>query len=314
MAAAYDTPVVGWNAGWANTLRLWAAHSVEGFDLDSFNRGDFVGAATREEVARTISRVLYPDDTTPTGKELRLKQEYFFTAASLADILRRFMDEHGDLRRLPEKVAIQLNDTHPAIAGPELVRLLHDEHRIPFDEAMEIWRAARCPTPTTRFCPRRWSAGRRTCSAVSCPVTWRSWTASTTPMPRRTRRARSSIREPGRGEDGRAQLRHGHKVNGVSELHTDLMKTTVFEDLNRLHPDRIVAQTNGVTPRRWLLSCNPRLARIITDRIGEDWVGDLEQLSKLEAHVDDALSWPPMPRPSAPTRPTSPTGRAPSMV
>jgi starch phosphorylase len=118
MAAAYDTPVVGWNAGWANTLRLWAAHSVEGFDLDSFNRGDFAGAATREEVARTISRVLYPDDTTPTGKELRLKQEYFFTAASLADILRRFMDEHGDLRRLPEKVAIQLNDTHPAIAGP----------------------------------------------------------------------------------------------------------------------------------------------------------------------------------------------------
>jgi starch phosphorylase len=138
MAAAYDTPVVGWNASWANTLRLWAAHSVEGFDLDSFNRGDFVGAATREEVARTISRVLYPDDTTPTGKELRLKQEYFFTAASLADILRRFMDEHGDLRRLPQKVAIQLNDTHPAIAGPELVRLLHDEHRIPFAEAMEI--------------------------------------------------------------------------------------------------------------------------------------------------------------------------------
>jgi starch phosphorylase len=207
MAAAYDTPVVGWNAGWANTLRLWAAHSVEGFDLDSFNRGDFVGAATREEVARTISRVLYPDDTTPTGKELRLKQEYFFTAASLADILRRFMDEHGDLRRLPQKVAIQLNDTHPAIAGPELVRLLHDEHRIPFDEAMEIARGTLSYTNHTLLpeALERWSEdlfGR------SCRATWRSWTASTMPMPRPTR-AHGQHPRARRGQDGRAELRHG---------------------------------------------------------------------------------------------------------
>jgi starch phosphorylase len=287
MAAAYDTPVVGWNAGWANTLRLWAAHSVEGFDLDSFNRGDFVGAATREEVARTISRVLYPDDTTPTGKELRLKQEYFFTAASLADILRRFMDEHGDLRRLPEKVAIQLNDTHPAIAGPELVRLLHDEHRIAFDEAMDLAQRTLSYTNHTLLpeALERWSEdlfGRLLPRHLEIVDRIDDAHAKANP----TRKV--SIREPGVVKMGELSFVMAHKVNGVSVLHTDLMKTTVFEDLNRLQPGRIVAQTNGVTPRRWLLSCNPRLAKIITDRIGEDWVGDLEQLSKLEAHVDDA--------------------------
>jgi hypothetical protein len=195
MAAAYDTPVVGWNAGWANTLRLWAAHSVEGFDLDSFNRGDFVGAATREEVARTISRVLYPDDTTPTGKELRLKQEYFFTAASLADILRRFMDEHGDLRRLPRRSRSSSTTRTPPSPGRNWCGFCMTSTASP---STRRWRsrAARCPTPTTRFCPRRWSAGRRTCSAASCHVTWRSWTASTTPMPRPTPRARPRSASP----------------------------------------------------------------------------------------------------------------------
>src|SRR5690606_14669566 len=136
VAAAHDTPIIGWQGRWANTLRLWGAQPTSLFDLNRFNRGDFAAAAEPEALARTISRVLYPDDTTIQGRELRLKQEFFFTAASLRDILRRYEVEFHDLRRLPDKVAIQLNDTHPAIAGPELVRLLHDERGMALDEAI----------------------------------------------------------------------------------------------------------------------------------------------------------------------------------
>ncbi|MCU4651967.1 glycogen/starch/alpha-glucan phosphorylase [Roseibacterium sp. SDUM158016] len=286
IAAAYDTPVVGWNGVWANTLRLWSARSEAGFDLDSFNRGDFVGAASREETARTISRVLYPDDTTEIGKELRLKQEYFFTAASLHDILRRFEGEHHDLRLLPKKVAIQLNDTHPAIAGPELVRLLHDEKNLPFDEAVDLARNTLSYTNHTLLpeALERWSEdlfGRLLPRHLE--IVDRIDRAHRAANPG----CRASIREPGVVKMGELSFVMAHKVNGVSALHTELMKTTVFEELNRLYPDRIVSETNGVTPRRWLLSCNPRLATLITDRIGEGWVADLERLSELEGHIAD---------------------------
>ncbi len=287
MAAGYDTPVVGWNGVWANTLRLWSAQSVQGFDLDSFNRGDFVAAAVPEETARTISRVLYPNDDTDIGKELRLKQEYFFTAASLADILRRFDHEHGDLRILPRKVAIQLNDTHPAIAGPELVRQLHDVRGVPFDEATELARNTLSYTNHTLLpeALEKWSEnlfGRLLPRHLE--LIDRIDTAHREAHPAASVR----IRDKGAVNMGDLSFIMAHKVNGVSALHTELMKQTVFEELNRLHPDRIVSQTNGVTPRRWLLSCNPRLATLITDRIGQDWVSDLEKLSDLEPHVDDA--------------------------
>ncbi|AHM04540.1 Glycogen phosphorylase [Roseibacterium elongatum DSM 19469] len=286
IAAAYDTPIVGWQGRWANTLRLWAAKPEEGFDLDSFNRGDFVAAAAPEAMARTISRVLYPDDTTEIGKELRLKQEYFFTAASLADILRRFETEHGDLHKLPEKVAIQLNDTHPAIAGPELVRLLHDENGVPFDEAMDLARNTLGYTNHTLLpeALERWSDdlfGRLLPRHLE--IIDRIDTAHRAAYPSSS----VTIREPGVVKMGELSFVMAHRVNGVSALHTELMKSTVFEELNALHPERIVNQTNGVTPRRWLLSSNPRLASLITARIGEDWVGDLEQLAQLEGHVDD---------------------------
>jgi starch phosphorylase len=287
MAAGYDTPVVGWNGVWANTLRLWSAQSVQGFDLDSFNRGDFVAAVRPEETARSISRVLYPNDDTDIGKELRLKQEYFFTAASLADILRRFDHEHGDLRILPQKVAIQLNDTHPAIAGPELVRLLHDVRGVPFDEALELARNTLSYTNHTLLpeALEKWGEGLfgrllpRHLQLID-----RIDEAHRTAHPGSAVR----IRENGAVNMGDLSFVMAHKVNGVSGLHTELMKKTVFEELNRLHPDRIVSQTNGVTPRRWLLSCNPRLATLVTDRIGQDWVSDLEKLSDLEPHVEDA--------------------------
>jgi len=286
-AAAYDTPIVGWNGRWANTLRLWSAQADQPFDLDAFNTGDYAGAAAPEATARTISRVLYPDDTTEVGKELRLKQEYFFTAASLHDILRRFDSEYSDIRALPKKVAIQLNDTHPAIAGPELVRILHDERGVPFDEAMELAQHTLSYTNHTLL-----------------PEALESWPEGLFGrlLPRHLELIDQidhahyeaypsrgvTVRDHGEVKMGELSFIMAHKVNGVSALHTGLMKKTVFENLHGAHPERIVNQTNGVTPRRWLLSCNPRLAGLITEAIGEDWVDDLEQLQGLEPHIDDA--------------------------
>ncbi|MEM6381290.1 MAG: glycogen/starch/alpha-glucan phosphorylase [Pseudomonadota bacterium] len=286
VAAAYDTPIVGWNGAWANTLRLWSAKPIQAFDLESFNEGDFVGAASEEAMARTISRVLYPDDTTDVGKELRLKQEYFFTAASLADILRRFESEHDDLRLLPEKVAIQLNDTHPAIAGPELVRLLSDERGLPFDDAMELARHTLNYTNHTLLpeALERWEEGLfGRLLPRHLEIIDQIDGAHSKQNPSR----KLAIREPGVVKMGELSFIMANRVNGVSALHTELMKSTVFDELNRLHPDRIVNQTNGVTPRRWLHACNPSLSALITQRIGESWVADLEQLAKLEPHVDD---------------------------
>jgi starch phosphorylase len=286
-AAAYDTPIVGWNGRWANTLRLWSAQADQPFDLDAFNVGDYAGAAAPEATARTISRVLYPDDTTEVGKELRLKQEYFFTAASLHDILRRFDSEYADIRELPKRVAIQLNDTHPAIAGPELVRILHDERGLPFAEAMELAQHTLNYTNHTLL-----------------PEALESWPEGLFGrlLPRHlelidqidhahyeAHPARGiTVRDHGEVKMGELSFIMANRVNGVSALHTGLMKQTVFENLHATHPDRIVNQTNGVTPRRWLLSCNPRLAGLITEVIGEDWVDDLEQLKGLEPHIEDA--------------------------
>ncbi len=284
-AAAYDTPIVGWQGKWANTLRLWSAQAANPFDLTAFNAGDFAGAAAPEATARTISRVLYPDDTTDGGKELRLKQEYFFTAASLHDILRRFDSEYNDIRLLPKKVAIQLNDTHPAIAGPELVRILHDERGLPFDTAMDLAQHTLSYTNHTLL-----------------PEALESWPEGLFGrlLPRHLQLIDQidhahykaypvrglSVHDHGQVKMGELSFIMAHRVNGVSALHTGLMKQTVFERLHDLHPERIVNQTNGVTPRRWLLSCNPRLADLITDQVGEDWVDDLEQLTGLEAHLD----------------------------
>jgi starch phosphorylase len=284
IAEAYDTPVIGWQGRWANTLRLWAAKPTQLFDLERFNRGEFTAAAEPEAFARTISRVLYPNDTTNQGKELRLKQEYFFTAASLHDIVRRYLSEYKDIRKLHEKAAIQLNDTHPAIAGPELVRILHDEHGLAFDEAVGIARETLSYTNHTLLpeALERWPE-------------WLMWQV----LPRHMRLIqqidhwhhtqhpdrRMSTIEHGEVKMGELSFVMAHRVNGVSALHTGLMKETVFAELHRLHPERIVNQTNGVTPRRWLLSCNPVLSQLIDDTIGTGWADDLERLADLVPHV-----------------------------
>ncbi len=286
IASAHDTPIVGWRGRWANTLRLWEAKPLHAFDLDRFNRGDYAAAAEPEALARTISRVLYPDDTTDKGRELRLKQEYFFTAASIADILRRYDTEYDDIRALPKHVAIQLNDTHPAIAGPELVRLLTDERGVAFAEAVEIARETLSYTNHTLL-PEALETWSEDLMGSLLPRHLEIIEQIDTIHARANPTRKISATGGGAVRMGELSFIMAHRVNGVSALHTDLMKDTVFSELHRLHPERIVNQTNGITPRRWLMSCNPRLSTLITDTIGDGWVDDLEQLQELEPEIED---------------------------
>jgi starch phosphorylase len=285
IASAYDTPIVGWQGRWANTLRLWAAKPTKIFDLERFNRGEYLAASEPEALARTISRVLYPDDTTEQGKELRLKQEYFFTAASIRDLIRRFLSEYEDLRELPNKVAIQLNDTHPAIAGPELTRLLVDEHGLDTSESIGIAQSCLGYTNHTLLpeALERWPEGMfarilpRHHQIIAQIDDWH------------VKSTGSTIRSltDGAVKMGELAFIMANKVNGVSALHTDLVRQTVFADLAEAYPDRIVNETNGITPRRWLYSCNPPLRNLINETIGSDWPADLDKLSALSKHADD---------------------------
>ncbi|HKK34759.1 MAG TPA: glycogen/starch/alpha-glucan family phosphorylase, partial [Paracoccaceae bacterium] len=289
LAEGYDTPVPGWRGRWTNTLRLWSAKPERLFELSAFNRGDFLGAAAPAVLAETISRVLYPDDTTPQGKELRLKQEYFFTAASLRDLVRRFETAHGDIGELPRKVAIQLNDTHPAIAVAELVRLLVDERGIGFDRAFEIARGCLHYTNHTLL--------------PEALETWH-WDLMSRVLPRHLEiiqriDARHEAEHPDRPDAARI-IEHGtirmgalafigaRRVNGVSALHTELMKETVFRHLHALHPERICNRTNGVTPRRWIHGCNPGLRDLLNETIGAGWVTDLDRIAEIRPLAEDA--------------------------
>ena len=289
LAMAYDTPIPGWRGRWSNTLRLWSAKPVREYDLEPFNRGDYMAAAAPSVLAETISRVLYPDDTTEQGRELRLKQEYFFTAASLADILRRFLSRNDDIPGLPRAIAIQLNDTHPAIAFPELIRLLVDDHEQAFADAFEIARACihytnhtllpealeRWPVDLmSRILPRHMELIDRIDAHHADEV-----------------RRPDSVKVVDGGEVRMADLAFigARRVNGVSALHTELMKRTIFRDLHTLHPERIVNQTNGVTPRRWLYNCNHALRDLLTEAVGETWVTDLERLKSLVPLADDPV-------------------------
>ncbi len=287
-AQAYDTPVPGWRAKWVNTLRLWSAKPKKIFDLEPFNRGEYMEAAAPEVLAETISRVLYPDDSTEIGKSLRLKQEYFFTAASLQDLLRRFLAHNGDLRALPSKVAIQMNDTHPAIAGPELVRLLVDGHGIAFDEAFDIARGTLNYTNHTLL-PEALESWDTRLMAETLPRHMQLIERIDERLHKDSKdKAPTRVVDNAKVNMGTLAFTCANRVNGVSALHTDLMKETVFSDLHKVYPERILNQTNGVTPRRWLHGCNPGLRNLLNDTIGDEWVCDLEQLKKVAPLADDA--------------------------
>ena len=299
MGVASHTPVGGWRGKHVNTLRLWAARAPDPISLDAFNRGDYVGALADRVRIESISKILYPSDETPAGQELRLRQEYFFASASLQDLIRRHIGEHGDIASLPNHVSIQLNDTHPAIAVPELMRILVDLHGLAWDEAWEITVATFSYTNHTLL-----------------PEALESWPVPLLErlLPRHMQiiylinaleleRARG--KRPGDDallstislidEQNGRRVRMGwlafigsHKVNGVSALHTDLMKQTVFRDLHDLHPERIVNKTNGITFRRWLSQANPLLTQVIVDAIGPEMLDDPTKLEKLAAFADDA--------------------------
>ena len=289
IAQGYDTPVPGWRARWANTLRLWSAKPEHLFDLAAFNQGDFVRAAEPAILAETISRVLYPNDNTDRGRELRLKQEYFFTAASIQDLLRRFSSNHDDFRKLPEKVAIQMNDTHPAIAVAEMARILIDDHGLSFDTAFDITQRTLNYTNHTLM-PEALERWPYDLMAAVLPrhlqIIHRVDDRHYKRFPDRP--ASTRIIDHGEIRMGNLAFIGSNRVNGVSALHTGLMRETVFSDFQALHPDRIVNQTNGVTQRRWLYTCNPGLRDLITETVGDAWITDLSALEGLVPHAEDS--------------------------
>ncbi|QFY61354.1 glycogen/starch/alpha-glucan phosphorylase [Rhizobium grahamii] len=298
IAAAFDTPVVGWRGKRVNTLRLWSAQPIDPILLDAFNAGDHIGALRESNKAESLTRVLYPADATPAGQELRLRQEFFFSSASLQDILRRHLQQYDDFTSLPDKVAIQLNDTHPAVSVAELMRLLCDVHGLEFDQAWDITRGTIAYTNHTllpealeswpvplfeRLLPRH----MQIIYAINAKVLLEA--RKTKNFSDTEIRSISLIEESGsrRVRMGNLAFVGSHSINGVSALHTDLMKVTVFADLHKLYPDRINNKTNGITPRRWLQQCNPGLTGLIREAIGDDFLDDAEKLRPLDKFAND---------------------------
>ncbi|MGO4563507.1 glycogen/starch/alpha-glucan phosphorylase [Rhizobium sp. 2YAF20] len=299
IAAAFDFPVVGWRGKRVNTLRLWSAQPIDPILLDAFNAGDHIGALRESNKAESLTRVLYPADATPAGQELRLRQEFFFSSASLQDIIRRHLQQYDDLTSLPEKVAIQLNDTHPAVSVAELMRLLCDVHGFEFDAAWEITRKTFSYTNHTLL-PEALESWPVPLFERLLPRHMQIVYAINTKVLMEARKERNFSDTEIRSismidETGDRRLRMGnlafigsHSINGVSALHTDLMKVTVFADLHKLYPERINNKTNGITPRRWLMQCNPGLTSLIREAIGDDFMDDAEKLKPLEAFATDS--------------------------
>ncbi|KKB80035.1 maltodextrin phosphorylase [Devosia soli] len=298
LAVAYDTPIVGWRGARVNTLRLWSAQPIDPILLDKFNSGDHIGALEESSKAEAITRVLYPADSTPAGQELRLRQEFFFSSASLQDIVRRHLQQYGDLGSLPDKVAIQLNDTHPAISVAELMRILVDDNGVKWadawkltkgtfgytnhtllPEALESWPVALLE----RLLPRHMQIIYQINADVLAEARSRANFTDQQVA------AVSLIDEHGgrRVRMGQLAFAGSHSINGVSALHTELMKQTVFADLHKLYPERINNKTNGITPRRWLMQCNPGLTRLISERIGPEFLDNIDKLHGLTPHAED---------------------------
>jgi starch phosphorylase len=298
IAMAVDTPMVGWRGKRVNTLRLWNAFPIDPIKLDAFNAGDHVGALEGQVRAESLVRVLYPADSNPAGQELRLRQEYFFSSASIQDIVRRHMQYHGDIMTLPDKVAIQLNDTHPAVSVAELMRLLMDVHNLELAEAWELTKQTVGYTNHTllpealeswplplfeRMLPRH----MQIIYAINAMVLREARSKKT--LSEGAISAISLIDEGGERRVRMANLAFAgsHSVNGVAALHTELMKQTVFADLHKLYPDRINNKTNGVAPRRWLLECNPGLTSLVREAIGDAFMDDTDKLADLNAISND---------------------------
>uniref|UniRef100_A0A803Y796 Alpha-1,4 glucan phosphorylase n=1 Tax=Meleagris gallopavo TaxID=9103 RepID=A0A803Y796_MELGA len=308
LALPYDTPVPGYMNNTVNTMRLWSARAPNDFNLRDFNVGDYIQAVLDRNLAENISRVLYPNDNFFEGKELRLKQEYFVVAATLQDIIRRFKaSKFGSTESVrtvfdsfPDQVAIQLNDTHPAMAIPELMRIFVDIEKLPWSKAWDITKRTFAYTNHTVLpeALERWPVDlvekllpRHLEIIYEINQRHLDHIASLFPDDVDRLRRMSLIEEGGTKRINMAHLCivGSHAVNGVAKIHSEIIKSEVFRDFAELEPDKFQNKTNGITPRRWLLLCNPGLAELIAEKIGEDYVRDLSQLAKLHEFVDDDL-------------------------
>ncbi|GGE63343.1 glycogen/starch/alpha-glucan phosphorylase [Massilia psychrophila] len=300
LATAYDTIIPGYATETTNTLRLWSAKASSEINLSAFNQGNYMAAVEDKNHSENVSRVLYPDDSTLSGRELRLRQEYFFCAASLQDLIHRYLRTHSSFDQLPDHVAIHLNDTHPVLAIPELMRLLVDEHHVKWPQAWALTQKVFSYTNHTlmqealetwpvdllgRVLPRHLHIIFDINAGFIANIT--ATFGADIALMRRV----SLIDEQGERRVRMAYLAvvASHKINGVSALHSELMKQSIFADFAKVFPDRFNNKTNGVTPRRWLSQANPSLSRLIDDRIGRDWRRHLEQLSGLKDIAGDAV-------------------------
>lgn len=301
IALPYDTPVVGYGNDVANTLRLWSAKPITEFDFDNFQKGNYVKAVESQAIAGAISKVLYPNDAFYAGRELRLKQEYFFVSASIQDIIRRFKAQFGNnFDIFPEKNVIQLNDTHPALAIPELMRILVDEEFLPWEKAWEITTKTFAYTNHTvmpealekwevhlleRLLPRHLE--------IMYEINARFLDNVSKYYPGNVEKIRNvSIFEEGHVKQARManlSVVGSFSVNGVSKLHTEILKERVFKDFYDIWPEKFNNKTNGITQRRWLLQSNPELSKLITDTIGDEWIVNLDHLKNLEKYADDKV-------------------------
>jgi starch phosphorylase len=292
LAMAYDTIIPGYGTEATNTLRLWSAKATEEINLNAFNRGNYFGAVEGKNHSENVSRVLYPDDSTPSGRELRLRQEYFFCSASLQDIVHRYLRTHTGFDALPDKASIHLNDTHPVLAIPELMRILVDEHQVEWAKAWSLCKRIFSYTNHTlmhealetwpieifgRVLPRHLRIIFDINAVFLAEIT--SHVGSDADLLRRV----SLIDEQGERRVRMAYLAvvASHSINGVSALHSDLMQQSIFADFAHLWPERFNNKTNGVTPRRWLAQANPGLANLIDQRVGRGWRRQLDQLDGL---------------------------------
>lgn len=295
IAVPYDYPIVGYNNNTVNTLRLWDAKPKNEFDLKKFNEGKHEQAVAEQNLAKTLTEVLYPADDNYSGKELRLKQQYFFISATVQRVIERFKEKHSDFKLLPEKVAFQLNDTHPTVAVPELMRVLVDENDVPWDEAWEITRKVCAYTNHTimaealekwpldlfsRLLPRIYQIveeiNKRYCAALI----------------ERYGNDHEKIRKMAIIADGQIRMAYlaivgSHSVNGVAALHTEILKNQELKDFYEIYPEKFNNKTNGITQRRWLLHANPELAKLVTEKVGDGWTTDLSKLEGLLQYADD---------------------------
>ncbi|MGQ9798542.1 MAG: glycogen/starch/alpha-glucan phosphorylase [Ignavibacterium sp.] len=299
LAVAYDVPIPGYKVKNVNNLRLWQAKAVSEFEFSDFNKGNYVEAVAKKNDSETISKVLYPNDTYVEGKFLRLKQQYFFVSATLQDIIRKFKINHDSFEEFPDKVCIQLNDTHPVIAIPELMRILIDQERIGWEkawdittrtfaytnhtvvpEALEEWNESIFGELLPRHLQIVYEINRRFLEDVK-----KNYTTD--------EKILEKLSIISSGPEKRVRMANlaivgTFAVNGVAELHTHILKTRIFPDFHKIYPKKFLCITNGITPRRWIRAANPELSKLITSKIGEDWVRDLSQLKNLEQFVDDA--------------------------